>query len=70
MNENIPEPSVITLPLSTLEGMQMEICWRIDVMMEIVWEGIDLIQQIKEELGMNRRPNTSQPFDPFRTIGK
>ena len=34
------------------------------------WEGIDLVEQIKEDLGMNKRPKTSLVFDPLQTIGK
>ena len=39
-------------------------------MIELAWEVIDLVEQIKEDLAMNKRPKTSLAFDPLQTIGK
>ena len=70
MNHNTPESAVINLSSVTLENMEMELNDKIYAMIELVWEGIDLVEQIKEDLEMNRHPKPSLEFDPFRTIGK
>ena len=56
----------------TLENMKTELNDRIYAMIELAWEGIDLVEQIKENLGMNKGTSPTPPreFDPFQTIGK
>ena len=56
----------------TLENMKTELNDRIYAMIELAWEGIDLVEQIKENLGMNKGtpPTPPREFDPFQTIGK
>ena len=70
MNHNTPESAVINSSSVTLENMKTELNDKIYAMIELAWEGIDLVEQIKEDLGMNRRPKPSLEFDPFQTIGK
>ena len=48
----------------------MELNNKIYAMIELAWEGIDLVEQIKEDLGMNKCPKTSLVFDPLQTIRK
>lgn len=70
MNGNTTDTTVIELPLSTLEEMQLELSWKILYMEELIWEIIDHLEQIKEEYEMNIRPIPSLEFDPLRTTGK
>ena len=59
MNHNTPESAIINLSSVTVENMKAELTNRIYAMIELAWEGIDLAEQIKENLGMNGRPKPS-----------
>jgi hypothetical protein len=68
--EDLSEPPIIKLPLSTLDNMKMELAWRIDYLLEQVWERLDQLEQLKETLGINNRPTSPLEFDPLQTFGK
>ena len=70
MNHDTSKLAVTNSSSVTLENMKTELNNKIYAMIELAWEGIDLVEQIKEDLGMNKRPKTSLVFDPFQTIGK
>ena len=70
MNHDTSKSTVVNSLSVTLENMKTELNNKIYAMIELAWEGIDLVEQIKEDLGMNKRPKTSLVFDPLQTIGK
>ena len=70
MNHDTPKSTIVNSSSVTLENMKTELNNKIYAMIELAWEGIDLVEQIKEDLGMNKRPKTSLVFDPLQTIGK
>ena len=72
MNHATSESTVINSSSVTLENMKTELNDMIYAMIELAWEGIDLVEQIKENLEMNKSISPTPPhkFDPFRTIGK
>ena len=70
MNHNTSKSAVVNSSSVTLENMKTELNNKIYAMIELAWEGIDQVEQIKEDLGMNKRPKTSLVFNPFQTIGK
>ena len=70
MNHNTSESAIVNSSSVTLENLKMELNNKIYAMIELAWEGINLVEQIKEDLGMNKRPKTSLVFNPLRTIGK
>ena len=72
MNHPISESTAIDSSSVTLENMKTELNDMIYAMIELAWEGIDLVEQIKESLGMNKSTSPTPPhkFDPFQTIGK
>ena len=70
MNHDTLKSTIVNSSSVTLENMKTELNNKIYAMIELAWEGIDLVEQIKEDLGMNKRPKTSLVFDPLQTIGK
>ena len=72
MNHAISESTAIDSSSVTLENMKTELNDMIYAMIELAWEGIDLVEQIKEKLEMNKNTSPAPPreFDPFQTIGK
>ena len=72
MNHATSESTAIDSSSVILENMKMELNDMIYAMIELAWEGIDLVEQIKENLRMNESISPAPPpkFDPFRTIGK
>ena len=70
MNHATSESTAINSSSVILENMKTELNDMIYTMIKLAWEGIDLVEQIKENLGMNKRPKPSLEFDPFQTIGK
>ena len=72
MNHATSESTAINSSSVTLENMKTELNDMIYAMIELAWEGIDLVEQIKENLEMNKGipPTPPHKFDPFRTIGK
>ena len=71
MNHDTSKSTVVNSSSITLENMKMELNNKIYAMIELAWEGINLVEQIKEDhLGMNKRPKTSLVFDPLQTIRK
>ena len=72
MNHATSKSTVINSSSVTLENMKTELNDMIYAMIELAWEGIDLVEQIKEKLEMNKSISPTPPhkFDPFRTIGK
>ena len=72
MNHATSESTTINSSSVTLESMKMELNNMIYAMIELAWEGIDLVEQIKENLGMNKSTSPTPPhkFDPFQTTGK
>ena len=72
MNHATSESTAINSSSVTLENMKTELNDMIYAMIELAWEGIDLVEQIKENLRINKStsPTPSHKFDPFQTIGK
>ena len=72
MNHATSESTAINSSSVTLENMKTELNNMIYVMIELAWEGIDLVEQIKENLGMNKSilPTPPHKFDPLQTTGK
>ena len=70
MNHDTLKSIIVNSSSVTLENMKTELNNKIYAMIELAWEGIDPVEQIKEDLGMNKRPKTSLVFDPLQTIGK
>ena len=72
MNHATSESTAIDSSSVILENMKMELNDMIYAMIELAWEGIDLVEQIKGNLGMTESISPAPPhkFDPFRTIGK
>ena len=72
MNHATSESIAINSSSVTLENMKTELNDMIYAMIELAWEGIDLVEQIKENLEMNKSISPTPPhkFDPFRTVGK
>ena len=72
MNHATSESTAINSSSVTLENMKTELNDMIHTMIELAWEGIDLVEQIKENLGMNKSTSPTPPhkFDPFQTTGK
>ena len=52
MNHNTSESAIVNSLSVTLENMKMELNNKIYAMIELAWEGINLVEQIKEDLGM------------------
>ena len=65
---NTSETAVIDLSSITFENMKTELADKIYAMIELAWEGIDLVEQIKEDLGMNRHPNLLSNLTPFEPL--
>jgi len=63
-------PAVITLPLSTFEGMTMELAWRIQDLVDQIWTICDELKEIKAKLAVDTHPKPTPIFDPLQTIGK
>ena len=72
MNHATSESNAMNSSSVALENMKTELNNMIHAMIELAWEGIDLVEQIKENLRMNESISPAPPhkFDPFRTIGK
>ena len=70
MNHNTSKSTIVNSSSVTLKNMKTELNNKIYAMIELAWEGIDLVERIKEDLGMNKRPKTSLVFNPLQTIGK
>ena len=70
MNHDTSKSTVVNSSSITLENMKTELNNKIYAMIELAWEGIDLVERIKEDPGMNKHPKTSLVFDPLQTIGK
>ena len=72
MNHATSESTAINSSSVTLESMKTELNNMIYAMIELAWEGIDLVEQIKEDLRMNKSTSPTPPhkFNPFQTIGK
>ena len=72
MNHATPESTAINSSSVTLESIKTERNDMIYAMIELAWEGIDLVEQIKEDLRINKNTSPTPPhkFDPFQTIRK
>ena len=65
------EPTVIELPLSSYENMQMELAWRGDYLKTQFKEIYDtLLERLKEKFLFNDFQEITPLFDPLKTIGK
>ena len=63
-------PAVISLPISTLENMTMELAWRFEDLEDQIWAILDELKTIKAEITDNVQQKPIPTFDPLLTIGK
>ena len=63
-------PAVISLPISTLENMTMELAWRFEDLEDQIWAIFDELKAIKAEFTNDVRQKPISAFDPLLTIGK
>ena len=61
MNHATSESTAINSSFVTLESMKTKLNNMIYAMIELAWEGIDLVEQIKENLGMNKSISPTPP---------
>jgi hypothetical protein len=64
------EPTIIKLPLSSYENMQMELAWRITQLLDQYWEIRDILEELKHRLQHDDFSVTIPSFDPLKTFGK
>jgi hypothetical protein len=63
-------PSVMCLPLSCFENMQMELAWRFDDLIERIWDIQDDLTSLKDWLNPKDFSSLPNNFDPLQTFGK
>ena len=63
-------PAVISLPISTLENMTVELAWRFEDLENQIWAIFDELKAIKAEFTNDVRQKPIPAFDPLLTIGK
>ena len=63
-------PAVISLPISTLENMTMELAWRFEDLENQMEAIIDELKAIKAEFTNDVRQKPVPTFDPLQTVGK
>lgn len=61
-------PAVISMPLSTLDNMQMELEWRILDLLDQIWEIREYLEDIREVLEYDPSPAPPHEFDPLQTL--
>lgn len=62
-------PAVISMPLSSIENMRMELEWRFMDLLEQYWEIREILEDFRYKLRFDEFAEPI-PFDPLRTIGK
>lgn len=64
------EPTVFSIPLSSLENMKMELEWRITDLFDQYWSIREDLEGIKLRLLFDEfsEPTSLPLFDPFRTV--
>lgn len=61
-------PAVISMPLSTLDNMQMELEWRILDLLNQIWEIREYLEDIREVLKYDPSPAPPREFNPLQTL--
>jgi hypothetical protein len=67
------EPTIITMPLSTVENMTFELACRFQDLFDQIEEIFEELEDIKKSLTHHRLPRPRRKrnlFDPFQTFGK
>ena len=68
MNHATSKSTVINSSSVTLENMKTELNDMIYAMIELAWEGIDLVEQIKENLEMNKSISLTNTTPQIRPL--